>query len=462
MALKTLMLRKKLQQEEKTLAELREEKEKLNQEEEELKEAIEELDEESSDEERATVEDAVNELTNKVEQHDSRIKEVESTVEKIKAEIELEEEETTEEDVKEVEEARSTDSSRNNLETRGRVAQKLIAERGETMHLETRKVERVQKLLQRQENLDFFNDLRKLYTRAAALGGLSTENAQLLLPEQIIFEINQRVGEYGSLYNLVRKINLTGHARIIMNTDTVKMYWTEKCEPLKEVTLGELRQVELDNFKLGGYLFLCEAFVEDFDANNYHSITMADFILNEFAKGIAQALDEAIYNGKGAGQKEPEGIATAVTKVTQVKSILDVLGVVGKLDLGFYEHNASDGTITIAGNRSTLYEYIYPETWGKDANGRLVYGMGNALPDGTRIELSNVIPDGELVIGDFSQYVLGIRKEMAFDTNDRLQWIEENTGYKIRGRYDGKVTNPEAFARVSFATKASTSTTSDK
>lgn len=454
MALKTLMLRKKLEQEERKLVELREEKETLNNEEAELKEAIEELDENSTEEERATVEETVDQLSTKIEDHDKKLKEVESTIEKIKAEIELEEETPDEEEVEAETSERAEVPTITKRSYEG--VKNMVIERGiNDMDFQTR--DRLLRLNMEQENRDFFSNLKDLYLgRAAALGGMSPTDAQLLLPEDIVFEINQRIGEYGALYNLVRKIPLKGHARIIINADTVKMFWTEKCEPLKETVLPTLRQVEIDNFKLGGYLFLCESFVEDVDANTQNGLTMQNFILNEFAKAIAQELDRAIYEGKGATAKEPEGITMHVKKTTEVDSVLGVLGAIGEIEVDYLQHNAPNGTVSVVGNRSTLYKYILPETWGKDANGRLVYGMGNALPDGTRIVYSNVIPDGELVIGDFNQYILGERKEMSFDTNDRLQWIEENIGYKIRGRYDGKPINPKAFTRVKF--KAGTTT----
>lgn len=457
MALKTLMLRKKLENEEKKLGQLREEKEALSSEEAQLEEAIEELDENSTEEERETVEETVNELSAKIEDHDNKLKEVEGTIEKIKAEIELEEEVPDEEETETEADERSDVSAIAKRSYEG--VRNMVIERGiNDMDFQTR--DRLLKLNMKQENRDFFTSVKDLYMgRAAALGGMSPTDAQLLLPEDIVFEINQRVGEYGVLYNLVRKVPLKGHARIIMNADTVKMFWTEKCEPLKEVVLPTLRQVEIDNFKLGGYLFLCEAFVEDVDANTQNGLTMQNFILNEFAKAIAQELDRVIYEGKGATAKEPEGITMHVKKTTEVDSVLGVLGAIGEIEVDYLQHNAPNGTVSVAGNRSTLYKYILPETWGKDANGKLVYGMGNALPDGTKIVYSNVIPDGELVIGDFNQYVLGIRKEMSFDTNDRLQWIEENIGYKIRGKYDGKPINPKAFTRVKF--KAGTTSTTN-
>lgn len=445
MKLKILMLRKKLEERKARLKEVDEELEDVKKREDELEEAINDLDENSTDEEHSTVSESIDELEKEKEEKVKKKKDLEDEIADIEKNMAEMEEDTVVDD--EEEEVRKAEK-------------KIIQRRDVGMDLSKMNTrERVGKILEREENVKFFNDLGNLYfKREAALAGMTTETAGLMVPDDVYYEINQRIGDYGSLYNVVRKLQLVGKARIIMNAGTPKMYWTEKCEPLKETTLGELQAVELDNFKLGGYLFLCQSFIEDVNDNRHHSITIADYIMNEFAKAIAEALDRAIYEGKGASEKEPEGIKTVVKTTKKVTSILELLGVIGSIDVGFYEHNAPQGTITVAGNRSTLYQWIYPETWGKDSNGKLVYGMGNTLPDGTRIITSNVIPDGEIVVGDFNQYILGVRKDMVFDTNDRLQWIEENIGYKIRGRYDGKVVNPKAFARCKFEKPAQPAT----
>lgn len=445
MKLKILMLRKKLEERRAKLGEVETELGELKKREDELEEAINELDENSSEEEHNTVADSIDELEKEKEEKLKEKKDLEDEIADIEKNMaEMEEDTLVDEEENEGNENRKNEKK--NIQRRDTIM--------DLTNMTTR--QRVGKILEREENINFFNDVTNLYfKREAALAGMTKDTAGLMIPDDVYYEINQRIGDYGSLYNIVRKLNLVGKARIIMNAGTPKMYWTEKCEPLKETTLGELQAVELDNFKLGGYLFLCESFVQDVNENKHHSITIANYIINEFAKAIAEALDKAIYEGKGASEKEPEGIKNAIKNTKKVTNILELLGVIGSIDVGFYEHNAPQGSITVAANRSTLYQFIYPETWGKDSNGKLVYGMGNTLPDGTRIITSNVIPDGEVVVGDFNQYILGVRKDMTFDTNDRLQWIEENIGYKIRGRYDGKVINPKAFARCKFEKPAS-------
>lgn len=450
MKLKILMLKKKLEERKAKLEKVNENLEEFKKREAELEETINELDENSTDEEHEVVNEEIEKLEGEKKEKLEEKKNLEDEIEEIEKSMSELEEDTVEEETEE------TNKERN-------IEKKQVEKRGGYMNLSNMNTrQRVGRILEKDENVEFFRNVTNLYfKREAALAGLNKDTAGLMIPDDVYYEINQRIGDYGSLYNIVRKLNLIGKARIIMNAGTPKMYWTEKCEPLKETTLGELNSVELDNFKLGGYLFLCESFVQDVNENKHHSITIADYIINEFAKAIAEALDEAIYNGKGASEKQPEGITSAVKTTKKVTSILELLGVIGGIDVSFYEHNAPQGTITVAANRKTLYEWIYPETWGKDSNGKLVYGMGNTLPDGTRIITSNVIPDDEIVVGDFNQYILGIRKDMTFDTNDRLQWIEENIGYKIRGRYDGKVINPKAFARCKFAAPSTTSSSTN-
>ena len=450
MSLRVLLLRKKLEERKNKLNLIEEEIKDIEKREDETAKAIDEIDESTSEEDAKSVEEIVEGLEKE---------KADKVGEKTKLEEEIEEIEKEISDIEDEDETKSETESKESEERK--IEKKEVLTRGLSMNFENMNTrERVGQILDRsEENRKFFRDVVDLYFNRAALAGLSTETAGFMVPDDVYYEISQRVGEYGSLYNIVRKLQLVGKARIIMNAGTPTMYWTEKCEPLKEVTLGELNAIELDNYKLGGYLFLCESFVQDVNENRHHNITIANYIMNEFAKAIAEALDKAIYEGKGAAEKEPEGICSVVKTTKSVSSILDVLGHIGELDTQFYEHNAKEGTISLVANRKTLYKWIFPETWGKDSNGKFVYGMGNNLPDGTRILLSNVIKDDEVVIGDFNQYILGERKDMAFDTNDRLQWIEENIGYKIRGRYDGKVANPKAFVRLKFKEAASTGAT---
>ena len=288
MSLRVLLLRKQLEDKRNKLGLIEEELKEIEKREDETAKAIEEIDESTSEEDAQSVEEIVENLEkDKAEKLGKKTK-LEEEIEEIEKSIsDMEEDE---------EEAESEEGEERKIE------KKEVLTRGLAMNFENMNTrERVGQILDRsEENRKFFRDVVDLYFNRAALAGLTTETAGFMVPDDIYYEISQRVGEYGSLYNIVRKLQLVGKARIIMNAGTPTMYWTEKCEPLKEVTLGELNAIELDNYKLGGYLFLCESFVQDVNENRHHNITIANYIMNEFAKAIAEALDRAIYEGKGA------------------------------------------------------------------------------------------------------------------------------------------------------------------
>lgn len=427
MALKQLLLRKKLDEllsrQEKADEELR----GLKEEEKTLEEAIEEIDEETTDEDRAVVEEEVEKLVAQLEEKQNAKDELDAEIEGIKAQIaeletENEEEESQEEEVEETKEAeRSVESKK--FKMRG----------GYNMDLQTR--ERINYMLQNEENRSFFKNVRDIFEKRFTTPALT--NGELLIPEEIFVEVARRAENYGTLMNLVDVIKLKGQARIVILDGAVTFQWLECCEPTQETTLGDVKQIELDCFKYGGHVFVCDAFVED------AAINFADFVMNLFAEGWAKGIDEAIYAGAGTTAKEPEGITMSVTEVEPVADLRELLIAMGGVEQG-------KGEQVIVMSKKTYSSKVLPETLGTDSNGRIVYGLGQSLPDGTRVVIADVIPQGEAVIGYFKEYKLGVRKEMTFDTNDRVKWVEGQIGYKVWGRVDGKITDAKYFKRVNF------------
>lgn len=429
--LRQLVLRRNLGVKEKALEEIKLREQKIEVTEKELATEIEER-EEITDEEQEVIE--------------TKIEEIEAE----KAEL-LEKKSKLEEEINQIneelnslnEKISNTEENRNALTDKTEDRSKKIKERdfrGGYMKLERR--EQIRRILQKEENMRFFENISNLMTRAVE--ATTFTGKELLLPEEVMAFIDQEIYGYGEVVKLVNTVNLKGKARVIVNGGTPKLFWTEKCEPLKEATIGTLEQIELDNFKLGGYVFLCKAFVED------AIIDVASYVMKEFAQAIAAALDEAILKGKGTAEKQPEGIITKLTADSsddiEVKSILQLLGVVGGL-------NPKSKNVTLVVNRATYYSRILTETYGKDTNGNLVYGLGQTLPDGTKVVISEVLEKDQFVLGDFKKYILGKRKEMTFDTSDQVRWIEEQIGYKTSGRYDGKVVDSSYFVKGTFADK---------
>lgn len=421
--LKELLLRKKLEAFNNSLEELTEKIDEIKKREEELAEDIRNSTEELSDEDKKVIEDEADSIEKQKEELENKKKELEAQIEEVNQAIkELEDKKDV---VNEYEEEKR-EVKNTSINTR----------EGLGMNLERR--EQLRQLVQNEENRQFFGRIKDLVMREDPKTTTLT-GKELLIPKEVMAAINQEIIGYGEVIKLVHRIQIKGETRIVFNAGTPKLFWTEKCASLKEATLGEFREIELDNFKLGGYVFLCKAFIED------AIIDIADYVIKEFAKAIAIALDEAIINGEGAESKQPEGILTVVEDSTNVSNLVQVLGLVGTL-------NPVSKNITLVTNRKTYYSNILPETYGKNAQGKIVYGLGQTLPDGTKIVISEAVKgEGEFIIGDFYQgYKLGERMGMQFDTSDQVRWIEEQIGYKTSGRYDGKVADKTFFVRGKF------------
>lgn len=425
--LRKLLLRKRIEEINNKLAEITSRQKTIKEEETKLVEEIENSTEEMTDEERVAVTDEADKFEKEKQELLDKKKELEKELEEINQELkELEEKdnEVVGDDEKDV----VTETSERKLRTKLQIG-------GNNMKHERR--EQLRQLIANDNNKKFFDEVRELVMRAET----TLTGKELLIPKDVVTAINQEIIGYGNVIKLVHRIPIKGNTRIVFNAGTPKLFWTEKCASLQEATLGELKEIELDNFKLGGYVFLCKAFVED------AVIDIADYIIKEFAKAIAIALDEAIINGEGSEQKQPEGITKVVTdlEVKNVSNLVQVLGLVGTLD-------PRAKNIALVTNRATYYSRILPETYGKDSKGKIVYGLGQTLPDGTKIVISEAVKKAdEFIIGDFyNGYKLGERKGMTFDSSDQVRWIEEQIGYKTSGRYDGKVAGKEFFVRGKF------------
>lgn len=416
--LKSLVLKKKLEQLRNDLTPINTELEDIQKRESELAKDI-ETREELTDEEMEAVEEEVDGNEKKKEELVEKKKELEEEIKEIEDELK-ELEDKSDEVVK---------SDNHDNEERKQI-KKINIRGGANMKMERR--EQLRQLVQVEENRNFFEDVTNLVLRQST----ELKGKELLIPKEVMALINHEVIGYGELIKHVNKINVNGESRIVFNAGTPKLFWTEQCESLKEAVLGEMKSIELDGFKLGGYVFLCKAFVED------AIIDVADYIIKKFAEAIAIALDEAIIKGRGASEKEPEGILTALAsdEEKQAKDLVSLLTIVGDL-------NPRAKNVKLVVNNKTYRSRIMPETYGKDSNGRIVYGLGQTLPDGTQIVISEAMENDKFILGDFKQYVLAERKGMTFDTSDQVRWIEEEIGYKTSGRYDGKVTDKTYFIK---------------
>lgn len=287
--------------------------------------------------------------------------------------------------------------------------------------------------LQREEVRDFYGKVREAVLNKRALTG-----TDLVIPQTVLDRIQPLISDYSNLYREVDVIQLNGTARAIVDGARPEAIWMEMCDPVEELA-GAFEAVELDGFKVGGFIPVCNAILED------SMLDLASYVERTIAEAIAKAIDKAIMNGTGT--KQPEGIVPniVVGNKTTGETLAEILPSLGLVDTG----EDQVGEIIAVMQRKTYYEKILPQTIATTDTGKqVVQGVNDPNIAGLRVVFSNYAPANKIILGDFKQYVLGERKGITLASSTDVRFIEDQTVFKGTARYDGKPVKKEAFAEV--------------
>ncbi len=445
--LRQLMISKKLGAAREALAALAEEEQKLQTRAEELEAAIEEA---KTDEELQAVEESIAEL----EGEKAKLAEKKSQLESEIAELESQ-----------LEELKSKDPQRSNAG--GRVSQERVRNVGGDVDMEIRRGffkgfrrGEVEALLVRAEVKEFLDAVRSKIGEARAVTG-----AELTIPDVLLELLRDNLYRYSKLITKVRVRTLSGKARQNILGVVPEAVWTEMVAKLNELSFG-FNQVEVDGYKVGGFVPLPNSILEDSD------IALASEVLDMLGQAIGLALDKAILYGKGV--KMPLGIATRLaqteeppnwgqhapewTNLTATHLIsIDPDGKTPEeffaelvLALGTARPNYATGGTFWAMNRATRMKLLSKAITFNSA-GAIVAGMNGTMPveGGEIIELP-FVPDGDIIGGYGDLYLLAERKGAQLAVSEHARFIEDQTLFRGTARYDGMPVFGEAFVIVNI------------
>ena len=436
MALKVLMLRKKLDEANKKLSVLRSKEDEFVKREEELATAIKEAE---TEEEQKTVEDAVTEFETERTQNSNDISALTETIAQIEADIATEEarQGTTpkEEERKEVKP----------MNTRSKIFAKLNMEQRTAM-------------FERQDVKDFLARAREAITNKRAI-----TNAGLLIPNVFLGLLRENIEDYSKLYKHVFVRPVNGTAREVVMGTIPEGVWTEMCANLNELSLG-FNDVEVDGYKVGGFFAICNATLEDSD------IDLAGEILTALAQAIGLALDKAILYGTGT--KMPLGVVTRLAQTeepanysetertwvdlhtTNIISIsaanTDGIKLFKNIILasGAAKGKYARGEKVWCMNETTRTRLL-AEGLSINAAGAIVSGMNGTMPVvGGVAEVLSFIPDNVIVGGYFELYLLAERAGTRLAQSEHVRFIQDQTVFKGTARYDGKPVIAEGFVAI--------------
>ncbi len=443
MALKTLLLRSRLEAAKKRMKELGEKDNDFQKRESEIEAAISEMTEETPDEDRKEVEKQAEEFEAEKEEHEEEKGKLEQEIEKIENEIKEE-------------------------EKRGKNAAKPEERKGVKEKMERRTkffgmtIQERDAFFEREDVKSFLNEVRTCIREKRAI-----KNAGLVIPEDMLELLKQKVEETSKLISRVSKRPVAGTARQRIMGAIPEAIWTEMCAKLNEMDLV-FNDTEVDGFKVGGFFSVYNAIMEDNDVN------LASEIINALGKSIGKAIDKAMVYGKGT--KMPLGFVTRLAQTVKPEGYLqtarewknlsekNIITGTGKtgIDLfkeivtntGVIDNDYSESGLAWIMNKKTHMKLMV-QSMDKNMNAAIVAGIGKQMPivGGEIIEL-NFIPDDNIAFGYLDMYLLAERAGTVLGQSEHVRFLEDQTVFKGTARYDGLPVIAEAFGLMSITTEA--------
>lgn len=427
MALRALMLGKKLSAKKTRLEELRAKMTELETREAEIAQAIEEAE---SDEEKAAVEEAVtgfeaekDETTKEVESLETEVRELENELEQIE-----------------------TPAPAAEPEARTTAAEPETRTREEIPHMKKRfrdwTMDQKRALTEREEVQQFLGVIRTAMREKRAVTGVGA-----LIPTVILELLKDNIEVYSKLYSRVNMQPVAGIARQPIQGIIPEAVWTEACGTLNELDLS-FDSVETDAYKVGGFFRVCKAVIDDTDP------VLTNALIEALGQAIGYALDKAILYGTGT--KMPVGVVTALAGVSETPNIISHASTVTGaalikalvLDSGKMKRKYSRGAKLWCMNETT-YTKLVAELVEVDAAGAYVSAVNGVMPViGGDIVVLEFIPDDTIIGGYFDLYLLAERAGTSIETSEHAFFIEDQIAFKGTARYDGKVLRTAAFIAV--------------
>lgn len=345
-------------------------------------------------------------------------------------------------------------------------------ERKDEHKMETRKFfgmsfEQRDAFLARQDVKDFLSRARELGGQKRAITG-----AELLIPTVMLDLIRENISRYSKLIGRINLRGVPGKARQNIMGAIPEAVWTETCAKLNELSLT-FNQVEVDGYKVGGYIAICNATLEDSD------IALASEIISALGQAIGYALDKAILYGTGT--KMPLGIVPRLAQTAAPSdypanarawadlhtSNIQTIAAASATGLKLFQALVK-GSGAAKGKYSrgvkfwvmsdTTYTTLMAEAMSINAAGAITSGQLGVMPVvGGEIVILDFVPDNTIIGGYGDLYLLAERAGTTLAQSEHVRFLEDQTVFKGTARYDGMPVIPEGFVVMGIGAAPTTS-----
>ena len=443
--LRALLLAKTLKEKRSQLEALKAAREELNKREAELAADIEAAE---TDEEKEVVNEAVEAFEADKAENEEKTRELESEV----AELE--------EQLKETESAPATAAGEGETRSKAKGENKMPAISKRLRFFKGMDEQTRNAVFEKEEVRSYLSHIRETIATRAVTG------ANLLIPEVFLGLLKENILEYSKLAKHTRLLPVSGDGRQVVQGTAPEGIWTECCAILNELSLT-FNDAEVNCYKVGGFIKICNAVLEDSD------IDLAETLLEAIAQAIGMALDKAILYGRNGvnTQKMPLGIVTRLAQTSQpsdypatarpwvdlhTSNIKSISSSVTGADLfkAIVENSANMKSKYSRGEKvwvmnDATYTKLVAAAVTVDSNGRIVAGMNGTMPViGGVIEVLDFIPNDVIIGGYFDLYLLAERAGAKFASSEHAFFIQDATVFKGTARYDGQPVIAEGFVAI--------------
>lgn len=312
-------------------------------------------------------------------------------------------------------------------------------------------------MFEREDVKSFMEQVRSAIKEKRALSDVG-----ILVPKVYLGLIRENIERYSKLYRHVFVRPLGGEGRLSIMGGIPEAVWTEMCAKLNELDLG-FNEVEVDGYKVGGFIPVCNAILEDSE------IDLAAEIITVLGQAIGKALDKAILYGKGV--KMPLGIVTRLCQTTapenqspkarpwidlstsnvkELNAALEGITLYRQfmLDAAAAKGKYSRGEKVWVMNETT-YTQLKATMLNVNAAGAVVSSINGTLPViGGIVEVLDFIPDNVVIGGYFDLYLLAERAGTRIGQSEHVRFLDDQTVFKGTARYDGLPVIPEGFVVI--------------
>ena len=317
-------------------------------------------------------------------------------------------------------------------------------------------------LFAREDMKGYLSEIRSAIREKRAITG-----AGLTIPVVMLDLIREEVARQSKLLQYVTVRSVGGESRQNIAGAIPEAVWSDMCANINELTLA-FNQLEMDGYKVAGYIAICNAVLEDSDYD------LAAEIISAIGGAMAKALDKAILFGTGV--KMPVGIATRLAQTSQpanwgtyAPAWTDLhTANIKKLNIGSETGVAFFSTLVenlgIAKDKyhmGGLFWAMNRKTHIKIMTKALAFNSAAALVANTEfmpvlggnvVEFDdNEMADNEIIGGFGGNYILAERAGVKFASSDIPLFLQDQTVFKGTARYDGMPAAGEAFVIVNFA-----------